>query len=106
MTTLASADVFRAISDPTRRAVLDRLAAGELGVGEIASAFDSTLSAISQHLKVLLDTGLVTQRREGRQRIYALNPEPLREVSEWVTQYERFWTQRLDRLGKYLDENP
>ncbi|HEY9600165.1 MAG TPA: metalloregulator ArsR/SmtB family transcription factor [Allocoleopsis sp.] len=102
----ASADIFQAIADPTRRAILDRLRDGEQAVKQLAEPFEMSMPAISQHLQVLCDVGLVTQRKVGRQRLYRLNPEPLREVSDWVNPYERFWQEKLDILGKYLEENP
>lgn len=100
---LAHADPFRAIADPTRRALLDLLQDGERPVSELAARFDATLPAISQHLKVLREAALVSERREGRQRLYRVEPGPLREVSDWVAQYERFWRGRLAALGRYLD---
>lgn len=97
--------VFAAIVDPTRRALVDLLAQqGELPVQTLAADFDVTLSAISQHLKVLREAGLVSERRDGRQRLYRLNPEALTPVMDWVMQHtERFWRQRLGALGEYLD---
>ncbi|WP_438023663.1 ArsR/SmtB family transcription factor [Sorangium sp. So ce233] len=104
MTSAPSADeTFRAISDPTRRAILDALAQGERSVTELCAMFDVTQSAISQHLKVLRDAGLVTPRREGRSRIYRVEAEPLRAVHDWAAHYERFWTEKLDALGALLD---
>jgi DNA-binding transcriptional ArsR family regulator len=101
----ASADVFVAIADPTRRAILDRLSQGEQPVKELAQPFSMSLPAISQHLQVLCAAGLVSQRREGKQRFYRLNPEPLKQVSDWITHYEQFWQEKLDALGNYLEEN-
>lgn len=98
----ATQDVFRAIADPTRRALLDQLRAGEQPAGAIVQCFDTTPSAISQHLRVLLEEGLVQRRREGRLQIYALNPAPIRTVADWANRYEKFWSQRLDALGDYL----
>src|SRR5882762_203761 len=92
-------DVFSAISAPARRAILSRLSEHEMPVLEIAETFEMTLSAVSQHLTVLKGAGLVTLRKAGRQRIYRLNPEPLRAVAEWVSTYERFWTDKLADLG-------
>ncbi len=103
---VASADIFQAIADPTRRALLDRLKEGEQPVKQLASAFEMTLPAISQHLQVLSEAGLVTQRKVGRQRLYRLNPVPLKQVSDWVTDYEQFWQEKLDALGNFLEENP
>lgn len=103
--TAGSADVFAAIADPTRRAILDRLSQGEQPVKQLAKPYAMSLPAISQHLKVLLEVGLVTQRKVGRERLYRLNPEPLKEVSNWVNHYEQFWQEKLDALGDYLEEN-
>ena len=71
---------------------------------ELAKTFDMTLSAVSQHLAVLRSAGLVDQRKQGRQRVYRTNPEPLRQVADWLQVYEPFWTGRLQELGRYLDE--
>ncbi|HEY9707180.1 MAG TPA: metalloregulator ArsR/SmtB family transcription factor [Oculatellaceae cyanobacterium] len=101
----ASADIFQAIADPTRRALLDRLRDGEQAVKQLAEPFEMSMPAISQHLQVLCEAGLVEVRKVGRQRLYRLNPEPLKEVSEWVNPYEQFWQEKLDALGKYLEEN-
>ncbi len=100
-----SADVFTAIADPTRRAILDRLSQGEQPVKQLAEPYSMSLPAISQHLKVLSAVGLVTQRKVGRERLYRLNPEPLKQVSNWVSHYEKFWQEKLDILGEYLEEN-
>src|SRR5919202_6152290 len=102
----ASADIFQAIADPTRRALLDRLRDGEQPVKQLAEPFNMSLPAISQHLQILCEAGLVQVRKAGRQRLYRLNPEPLKEVSDWITHYEQFWQEKLDALGKYLEENP
>ncbi|WP_017317760.1 ArsR/SmtB family transcription factor [Mastigocladopsis repens] len=101
----ANADVFAAIADPTRRAILDRLRAGEQPVKQLAEPFAMSLPAISQHLQVLCEAGLVQMRKAGRQRLYRLNPEPLKQVSEWVAHYEQFWQEKLDALGNYLEES-
>lgn len=100
------ADIFYAIADPTRRALLDRLQQGEQSVTQLAQPFTMSLPAISQHLQVLCDVELVTQSRSGRQRFYRLNPQSLKPVSDWVSQYEQFWTRKLDALGEYLEEQP
>jgi DNA-binding transcriptional ArsR family regulator len=99
-----SSDVFRAISDPTRRALLDRLRAKELSVAELAAPFRMTQPAISQHLRVLREADLVRPQRVGRQQVYRLNARPLRQVRDWAAHYERFWERKLGALGKYLDE--
>lgn len=96
--------MFGAIAAPTRRALLQRIASRDMPVTELAEAFDTTLSAVSQHLAVLRKAGLVSQHKLGKQRIYRLNPGPLREVAEWLEFYEPFWTGKLRDLGTYLDE--
>ncbi len=84
-------DAFFAISDPTRRRLLDLLAHGERPVNRLASSFSTTRSAVSQHLHVLHAAGLVSVRYAGREHIYRLRPGRLREVYDWVSRYERFW---------------
>jgi len=96
--------VFPAISDPTRRDLLLRLAGKERSAAELAAPFPTTRSAISQHLAILLDAELVERRREGRFQLYRLRVEPLEEVSDWVQLFENFWDERLDRLGRRLEE--
>jgi len=103
---IPAADVFGAISAPARRELLRMLAVKEMPVLEIAESFDMTLSAVSQHLGVLRQAGLVAQRKQGKQRLYRLEPEPLREVADWLSFYEPFWRSRLERLGDYLEQNP
>lgn len=95
-------DVYRALSDPTRRSLLELLAGREQPVSALAERFTMTQPAISQHLRVLREAGLVRERREGRSRLYRLHPEPLREAYEWLAQYERFWRQKLADLGEHL----
>ncbi|HZS48458.1 MAG TPA: metalloregulator ArsR/SmtB family transcription factor [Blastocatellia bacterium] len=97
-------NVFHAISDPTRRALIDMLADREQPVNSLCEKFDMTQPAISQHLRVLRVAGLVNERRSGRQRIYKLNPEPLKEVSDWVSRYELFWQNKLTALSKFLEQ--
>lgn len=100
----ASVDAtFRAVSDPTRRAILDTLARGERSVNDLCGLFDVTQSAISQHLKVLRDASLVTTHREGRQIFYALEAHGLRAVCDWAEHYEQFWSRKLDALGAVLN---
>src|SRR4051812_39307196 len=102
----ATDDVFRAIADPIRRELLDRLRSGSQPVSKLASSFHVTLPAISQHLRVLKDVGLVREERSGRQRFYRVNPGALREVSDWVSHYQRFWSRKLDALERHLRSKP
>jgi DNA-binding transcriptional ArsR family regulator len=100
---LAEWDVYKAIADPNRRIVLDILMRGEQPVSAILARIELSQPALSQHLKVLRDVGLVRQRRAGRERIYALNPKPLKEISDWIEHYEKFWQEKLAALGEHLD---
>ena len=96
-------DVFAAIGDNTRRRLLDLLADGEMAAGDIAEPFAISRPAISQHLRVLRDAGLVSVRKEGREQIYSLCATPIREVYDWSAHYQRFWPERLSALGKHLE---
>ncbi|OWY70201.1 transcriptional regulator [cyanobacterium TDX16] len=100
----ASIDSFSAIADPTRRAVLDMLRVRERPVKEIAKSFRMKQPSLSQHLRVLRDAGLVTQRRSGRERLYRIQPQELKPVAEWITQYERFWRHKLRDLSDHLEK--
>jgi len=104
MVTAGASDVFSAIAAPHRRAMLHLLAEKEMPVMELADSFSMTLSAVSQHLSVLREAGLVSLRQEGRQRFYRLNPEPLQQVADWLDFYQPFWNDKLNRLGKHLEE--
>jgi DNA-binding transcriptional ArsR family regulator len=95
---------FAALADPTRRAMLARLAKGEATVGELAAPFDLSLPAISKHLKVLQKAGLVEQGRHAQWRPCRLAPAPLRDVADWVGQYRRHWEDSFERLDAYLHE--
>lgn len=95
-------DVFGAISHPARRRMLDLLLEADHSVNAIAGHFEMSRPAVSQHLRVLLDSGLVTEQRHGRERRYHLVPERLGPVREWLAHYERFWDDRLERLQKHL----
>ena len=97
------ADVFHAISDPTRRRLLLRLSRGDSHVNALAAPFRMSRPAISQHLRILRDAGLVEVRRRGRERLYRLEARRLREVFDWVAHFERFWKQKLKALGDFLD---
>ncbi len=89
---------FAALADPTRRAILSRLAGGELSVSDLAAPFEMSMPAISKHLKVLERAGLITRGREAQWRPCRIAPEPLRAVHDWLGNYERLWSERLDRL--------
>ena len=95
---------FAALADPTRRAILARLALGETTVNELAAPFAMTLPAVTKHLKVLERAGLITRGREAQWRPCRLAARPLREISAWVEQYRRHWEQRFDQLDRYLNE--
>jgi len=95
---------FGALADPTRRAILARLAKGEASVTELAEPFEMSLPAVSKHLKVLERAGLVSRGRERQWRPARLRPTPIKEVAEWTDRYRRFWDERYDRLDEYLDE--
>lgn len=97
---------FAALADPTRRAILRRLASGEQTVSALAEPFGMSLPAVVKHLRVLKDAGLVEQRREGRTRPCRLRAEPLRDAAEWVAAYGAFWSRRLDGLAEYLGGEP
>jgi DNA-binding transcriptional ArsR family regulator len=97
------AHVFHAVADATRRAILDQLQNGGKAVNEIAEAFPISRPAISKHLRVLHQARLVTEMRQGRQRVYRLNPDPLRDVDRWLEQYRRFWTINLTNLKKHVE---
>ena len=95
---------FGALADPTRRAILARLAKGEASVTELAEPFEMSLPAVSKHLKVLEHAGLVSRGRERQWRPARLRVTPLKEVAAWTDRYRRFWDERYDRLDEYLDE--
>jgi DNA-binding transcriptional ArsR family regulator len=100
----AKTDVFRAIADPTRRALLDRLRAGPANAGTLAADFRSSRPAISKHLRVLRESRLVVDTRIGRERVYAVNPLPLQSVAGWLEGYRAFWQVSLTRLKRNLEE--
>jgi DNA-binding transcriptional ArsR family regulator len=95
-------DVFHALADPTRRAMLQRLAAGERNIGELAAPFRMSFAAASKHVRVLENAGLVRRRVQGRLHICRIEPAPLAAAEEWLRYYERFWTKRLDALDALL----
>ena len=95
---------FAALADPTRRAILARLANGEATVTELAAPFDMSLPGISKHLKVLQRAGLIEQGRQAQWRPCRLQPGPLRDIADWVGQYKRHWEESFERLDAYLRE--
>ena len=95
---------FAALSDPTRRAILERLIGGECSVSELATPFAMSLPAVSKHLRVLERAGLVVQRRDAQWRPCRLEAGPLKDVSDWAEQYRHVWEERFDRLGNYLND--
>ena len=95
---------FSALADPTRRAILARLALGETTVNELAAPFDISLPGISKHLKVLENAGLISRSREAQFRPCKLEVAPLKEVSDWVEAYRKLWEERFDRLDDYLKQ--
>ena len=99
-------DAFTALSDPTRRRIVELLADGERSAGAIAAEFEVSAPAVSQHLKVLLEAGVVTVRREAQRRIYRLEGEGLSEIEAWISRVRRFWSDRLDRLESALRDSP
>ena len=101
---LADTDIFQAIADPTRRAILDRLQAGPAPVNSLAEGFPQSRPAISKHLRILKDAGIVTEQRQGRERVYRLHPHRLVEVADWLLTYRDFWQTSLTRLKNRLEE--
>ena len=97
-------NTFAALSDPTRRAILARLASGEASVTELAEPFAMSMPAISKHLKVLERAGLIARGREAQWRPCRIEPGPLKDVADWVEHYRRFWDESFERLDKYLIE--
>ena len=100
----ASSDVFRAIADPTRRAILARLRLGPAPVNTLAAEFAQSRPAISKHLRVLHDAKVVSEHRSGRERIYRIEPATLRAVDDWIGDYRNLWQDNLNRLKAYLEE--
>lgn len=96
-------DVFVALADETRRAILARLSAGEARVTEVAAPFDISLNSVSKHIRILERAGLVTRRRAGREHHLSLDPRPLAEASDWLQSRQRFWAGRVQKLQALLD---
>src|SRR5262245_9223674 len=99
----AKTDAFRAIADPTRRAILDRLRAGPANAGALAADFRSSRPAVSKHLRVLREARLVTDTRMGRERVYTVDPVPLQVVAGWLRGYRAFWQASLAQLKRHLE---
>ena len=97
-------DVLTAISHPSRRAIIGRLAAGPARFTDIAEPFDLSLNAITKHLKLLERAGLISREKQGREVLISFRPEPLRLVACWVHEYERFWSERLDEFKEFFEE--
>jgi DNA-binding transcriptional ArsR family regulator len=96
--------VFAALADPTRRAILARLARGEAVVGDLAEPFAISLPAVSRHLRVLQRARLIERRVDAQWRVCRLNPEPLRDAAQWMDRYRRFWEERLNDLAALLEK--
>jgi DNA-binding transcriptional ArsR family regulator len=94
---------FAALSDPTRRGILERLGRGDASISELSSAFDMTLTGIKKHVRILEGAGLVSTEKRGRVRTCRLGPRSLEEVTAWIASYERMLNERLDRLGAFLE---
>lgn len=97
-------DAFNAVAEPRRRQIVDLIGDGELSVNDIVDAMPISQPQVSKHLKVLKEVGLVTSRTDGRRRLYRLEASALRPIYDWVSEFERLWNERLDRLDNYLDE--
>ncbi|MGC9665248.1 ArsR/SmtB family transcription factor [Planosporangium sp. 12N6] len=97
-------DAFNAVAEPRRRQILDLLSGRELAVNDLVTLLGLAQPLVSKHLRVLREVGLVDVRDEGRNRMYRLNPEPLRPIHDWVTKYERLWSERFDRMDAVLAE--
>jgi DNA-binding transcriptional ArsR family regulator len=101
-----ASDVYEAVAHPLRRRILRDLARGERTVGELAAPHPVSRPAVSQHLRVLREAGLVRERRDGRQRCYGLDPRPLQAISDWLVELDAFWAERLGELRRHLDGRP
>ena len=97
-------DVLNAISHPTRRAIIGQLSVGPARFLDVAARFDTALNAVSKHLKLLERANLIERRKQGREVFISFRPEPLRQVAGWVHEYERFWTERLDKFEQHFKD--
>lgn len=98
-------DVFSAVADPTRRAILDRLRRGPAAVNDLASGFRVSRPAISKHLRVLRSARLVREKKEGRQRIYQLEAARIHDVAKWAEEYRKFWQHNIESLKRHLEQS-
>ena len=97
---------YAAVAEPHRRQILDLLRGGERSVNDLVARLKLSQPGVSKHLKVLREAGLVAARRDGKRRLYALQPQPLAEVDDWLEPYRAYWTARFDALERHLEENP
>jgi DNA-binding transcriptional ArsR family regulator len=104
MTQAQTEAVWTALADPTRRAIVERLTRGPTRVSDVAAPFAMSLNAVSKHIKVLEAARLLRRTRQGREHTLELDPEPLREVTRWASDMERFWSQGLDRIEQFFKE--
>jgi DNA-binding transcriptional ArsR family regulator len=100
---VATLTTFQVLAEPSRQAILDLLRDGERPVGEIVDHLQLSQPAVSKHLRVLRDAGMVQTRADAQRRLYRIRPEPLAELDDWLATYRRLWTERLDRLEEHLD---
>ena len=98
--------VFSALADPTRRGILEQLSHGESTVSELAEPFDMSLPAVSKHLRILEDAGLITRQVDGRTHRLQIDSKPMKSAAAWLDRYQRFWDERLNSLEKFLSKNP
>lgn len=98
-------DIFRAIADPTRREILALLSEGAMTVGDVADRFDMTRTAVAKHLRVLSDGGLISVEARGRERLNRLNALPLRQVADWVSRFDAFWDDKLNKLKEEVEKD-
>lgn len=99
-------DPFQAVADPTRREILHLLAGRQLSIAAIAAHFPISRTAVNKHLRTLVEAGLLSRERAGRESRYRLRAGPLLEIQQWVAQYERYWDDRLESLRRYVESNP
>ena len=103
---MTAVTAYAALAEPHRRRILDLLRDGERAAGELVDGLELSQPGVSKHLKVLREAGLVAVRADGKRRLYALRPEPLAEVDQWLEPYRAYWSGRLDALERHLEENP